>query len=481
MFCQALYEPLSVDNLNRIRDEAFRVLEETGVFLEIEEAYEPLSSFGCRVDAKNRKFHIPRSVMEKALEAAPGEIRLYDREGSLSATLSGVKVHFDPGSAAIRILDFETGEQLEPVIRDLPKLAGLVEGLPNFALQSTALVPGDTPKEISDSIRLYAALKHCSKPVATGTFRRESFKVMREMLTAVRGSADALREKPLAIFDCCPSPPLRWSELTAAAVMDCAAAGIPAEMVSMPLMGATAPVTFLGALVQHAAEDLSGLVLAQAARSGAPVIFGGSPAVFDMRAGTTPMGAIETMMLDAAYAQVGRSFGLPTHAYMGLSDSRRVDYQGGLESGMGAVLAAAAGVNMVSGAGMLDFESCQSLEKLVLDNEICGMALHLSEGISEVGGSYGFEEISQYAAGGDFLKSPMTRQWYRSQQYFPSYVIERSAGGSSQGGDALARAHRRVEELLSQESNLLQGKPAEDLAELMNVEAARYGLGKLSI
>lgn len=136
---------------------------------------------------------------------------------------------------------------------------------------------------------------------------------------------------------------------------------------------------------------------------------------------------------------------------------------------------------MVSGAGMLDFESCQSLEKLVLDNEICGMALHLSEGISEVGGSYGFEEISQYAAGGDFLKSPMTRQWYRSQQYFPSYVIERSAGGSSQGGDALARAHRRVEELLSQESNLLQGKPAEDLAELMNVEAARYGLGKLSI
>jgi len=33
---------------------------------------------------------------------------------------------------------------------------------------------------------------------------------MYDMLVAVRGSAAALREKPLAIFDACPSPPLKW-------------------------------------------------------------------------------------------------------------------------------------------------------------------------------------------------------------------------------------------------------------------------------
>ena len=94
------------------------------------------------------------------------------------------------------------------------------------------------------------------------------------------------------------------------------------------------------------------------------------------------MGAIETMMLDCAYCQIGHSLGLPTHAYMALSDAKTLDAQAGLETGIGAILAALAGVNMVSGPGMLDFESCQSLEKLVIDNDICGMAKRLMRGIS---------------------------------------------------------------------------------------------------
>ncbi len=51
---------------------------------------------------------------------------------------------------------------------------------------------------------------------------------------------------------------------------------------------------------------------------------------------------------------------------------------------MGATLAALSGINNVSGPGMLDFESCQSLEKLVCDNEACGMALRLVRGVGEL-------------------------------------------------------------------------------------------------
>ena len=54
--------------------------------------------------------------------------------------------------------------------------------------------------------------------------------------------------------------------------------------------------------------------------------------------------AMETMMMDMAYTQVAKSIGLPTHAYMGLSDAKCVDAQAGLETGIGAVLAALAGV-----------------------------------------------------------------------------------------------------------------------------------------
>ena len=90
------------------------------------------------------------------------------------------------------------------------------------------------------------------------------------------------------------------------------------------------------------------------------------------------MGAIETAMLDAAYAQVGKYLNLPTHTYLGASDSKAVDAQAGLESGIGTLVGALAGVNMISGAGMLDFLACQSLEKLIFDAEVISMVKRMT-------------------------------------------------------------------------------------------------------
>ena len=83
----------------------------------------------------------------------------------------------------------------------------------------------------------------------------------------------------------------------------------------MPLSGFMAPVTLVGTLIQHTAETLSGIVIHQCARPGAPFLYGGSPAAFDVRYETTPMGAIETMMTDCAYNEIGKTLGLPTQAY----------------------------------------------------------------------------------------------------------------------------------------------------------------------
>ena len=106
-------------------------------------------------------------------------------------------------------------------------------------------------------------------------------------------------------------------------LLECARSGLPAELISMPLFGATSPATLAGALVQHTAENLSGVVIHRLAGSGSPIIYGGSPAVFDMRHGTTAMGAIETAMVVCPYAQIGRSLGLPTHGYLGQSGTPR--------------------------------------------------------------------------------------------------------------------------------------------------------------
>jgi trimethylamine--corrinoid protein Co-methyltransferase len=476
-------ELLETSQPGRIVDEAMEILEKIGVFVENAEGQRLLNDSGARVDKAQNRVHIPRKLVESCLKTAPDHIQVYDRDGDLRLDLRDDNVHFDPGSAALRIFDPELGQPREAVTADLIKLARLVEELPNLAAQSTAVISSDVPAGLADRYRLYIVLNNSVKPVVTGTFAKEGFAVMRQMLSALRGGEKHLREKPLAIFDCCPSPPLKWSDLTCQSLIDCARAGIPAELVSMPLTGATSPVTLAGAVVQHCAENLSGIVIHQLARAGAPIIYGGSPACFDMRKGTAPMGAVETMMIDLAYSQVGKHLRLPTHAYMALSDAKSLDAQAGLESGLGAVLAALAGVNVVSGPGMLDFESCQSLEKLVMDNEICGMAYRLIDGLALREKPLARHILEKIGQVDHFLTDPHTLEWFRQEAYFPGPTIDRGTLGEwSQSGKLTAaqRAHQQVEKILSQtQPKLLPEDVAGELRKILLADGKKYGLEKL--
>jgi len=199
---------------------------------------------------------------------------------------------------------------------------------------------------------------------------------------------------------------------------------------------------------------LSGITLHQLAQAGAPVIWGGAPAIFDMRYGTTPMGAIETAMIDVATAQIGKSLGIPTHTYLGASDAKLVDAQAGFESGMSALIGALAGINMISGAGMLDFLACQSLEKLVIDAEIIGMIKRLLKGIevhTDTLATALFEN-NRFHFKGDFLRQRITRQLFPVEQVLPSDVIDRSSlrlWEEAGKPDAFQRAGARVRDLLA--------------------------------
>jgi len=231
-----------------------------------------------------------------------------------------------------------------------------------------------------------------------------------------------------------------------------ALAHVPAQIVSMPLAGVAAPVTLLGSIVQHAAESLSGIAIHQQANPGAPIVWGGAPAIFDMRHGTTPMGAIETAMIDAAYSQVGKSLNLPTHAYLGASDAKIVDAQAGLESGVTAMIGALAGINMISGAGMLDFLACQSPEKLVIDAEGIAMAQRMLAGIELRTETLATSLFQGIDFKGDFLKQKITRELFSKEQYLPSSVIDRDSirGWQASGSpDTFTRAKGRTRELLA--------------------------------
>ena len=474
---------LTGGQVERIVEQALEVLATVGVFVEHEEARTLLGDAGARVEGG--RVHLGEDIVRAAVDSAPSRIQVYDRNGEPALDLTGTKVHFDPGSAALYILDAEQRRRRLPTSEDCVHLAWVAESCRNIHAQSTGLIPADVPKEVADRYRLYVALRHCRKPVVTGTFLKDAFAVMKDMLVAVRGSEEALRKKPLAIFDCCPTPPLKWSDLTCQALIDAARAGIPAELVSMPLAGSTSPVTLREMVVQHCAEDLSGVTIHQLAARGAPIVYGGSPSASDMRYGTTPMGAIETMMVDMSYAQVGRHLGLPTHAYMGLSDAKVVGWQAGAESALGVALAALGGVNMVSGPGMLDFESCQSLEKLVLDNEACGMALRLLGGVRQDSADRAPELLAAVVAQGHLLGHPHTRENFRKELYLPGKAIDRAPYGEWERGGALDSfdaARAEVDRVRSRGNQTpLSDDVSAELDRLIAREAKRCGIPPLPV
>jgi trimethylamine--corrinoid protein Co-methyltransferase len=197
-------------------------------------------------------------------------------------------------------------------------------------------------------------------------------------------------------------------------------------------------------------KTLSGITIHQLAHPGSPVVWGGAPAIFDMRNAGTPMGAIETAMLDVACAQVGKYLGLPTHTYLVASDSKLVDAQAGMESSMSAIMGALAGINMISGAGMLDSLACHSLEKLVIDAEIIASTRRLITGLEVRTQTLAPAMFAQAGLRGDFLSLKETRLLFRSEQHFPSKVVDRRSGDDAERipTDTLSRARQRVAELL---------------------------------
>ena len=418
---------LSDDVINQITNEGFALLMDPGVRVENAEALDLLASAGADVDFEAQVARIPEDIARTALETAPSEFDLYDLDGEPVVHYGADSVQFAPGSGALTLLDSETQEQRAPVTDDLVKFVKLVETLPQVDAQSTAFVCSDVPKEIGDLYRLYLALNYMRKPIVTGAFRKDTWWTMKDMLVAVAGGEDALVERPIAIFDVCPSPPLMWSDLTCQNMIDCARHGIPSQLISMPMAGATAPVTIAGAVVQHTAECMSGVVICQLAAEGAPIVWGGSPAVFDMRQGTTPMGAVGTWMINVSYVEVGKALGLPTHVYLGMSDAKVVDAQCGLESAGSTLVAALAAVNMVTGAGMTDFESCQSNEKLVIDADIIGMAKRLIAGVEVRDTPIALELMRKVGHRGDYLGQLHTLRWFREEQYIPSEIIDRDS------------------------------------------------------
>ena len=166
-----------------------------------------------------------------------------------------------------------------------------------------------------------------------------------------------------------------------------------------------------------------------------------------------------------------------------MTDAKLLDVQAGLESAMGATLAALSGINNISGPGMIDFESCISLEKLIIDNEVCGMTQRMIKGIEPKDDFPSLPHFEELLKEGHLLISDHTRKYLREEHFFPGPVINRAnnARWHEEGAATLGkRAVNQVKKLIeSYKPSTLGESIKNDIIELMEREAKLYGQDKL--
>jgi len=166
--CKILSEAL----IKKIIEEAKILLERHGVFVESQTVVGLFLEKGEKVDMENQRVHISRKIVEESLRKAPKIVKMYDRSGKKEYIVGKDVVHFNPGSAAITILDYETQKQRKPITQDLVSFVRLTEALEHIHFQSTGLISSDVPDAMSDSYRLMICLqfseKYCHWDISEG-------------------------------------------------------------------------------------------------------------------------------------------------------------------------------------------------------------------------------------------------------------------------------------------------------------------------
>ncbi len=446
--------PLQESQIADIHNAALRVLANVGVEVTDPEIRNHLTGFGAKAEGTRVRFEA--SLIDKALERAPSQFTLYARGEHPPLELGAGEVYLGTGGAAIRMLDMESGAFRESTLRDLADLAWIVEKLEHIQFFLRPVIARDVPDQELDENTLYACLANTQKHVTLAAGSPDSVDRLVYMASLLAGGEEALKARPFISFTCSwMVSPLRVDTGVARVLERVIEHGFPVMLSSAPMTGSTAPASLAGLLTQVHAEELSGVVLAQAIRSGAPVLYGPVPAAASFRTMAYLGGAVESGLMNAASVQLAHHVGLPIYSDAGLTEAKEGDVQAGYEKATNLLLVTLAGGDFIHhAAGMLDSMLGVAPEQYVIDNDICGMALRAREGIRVDEETIAEELLGKVGPGGNFLAQHHTVKMARSREYFQprSAVREALQDWQKNGGvGARQRAKGVVSEILAQE------------------------------
>lgn len=465
---------LSRNDIEKVHDASLRVLSEVGVMVESPPVRELFKDAGAAVDDSKQLVRLDERLVNSSLESAPRKVRICSRGGK-DHTLpeEGVQLISTDGQPPA-VFDASTGEKRKSTLADLKEFIVLADALPEVDFVWPPVVATDMPSDRSSFYEFLAAVSCTSKHVQHGAASEEEARFQIEVCSAMLGSEEELRRRPIFSDVCTPISPLRYDAGEAEALVALSRAGVPVVNLSMAIAGAVTPASVAGSLAVINAENLCGLTMTQLAAPGAPSIYSSFSGVMDLRSGVFLCGTPEGILMDSAATVMGKHYGLPTCAGGPSNAARSLSSEAGLETALTAASALLVGADMMVGLGGIDRAGMMSKEKLVMDCELWRWLRRLREGIALSDQAMGVDAIARQGPGGTFLSDVHTAKFMRKEFMIPqvtAYHVRREP--DRREDELLSFAIARTRELLSSHRPaLLEGEVAEKVAEV----AERYGI-----
>jgi trimethylamine---corrinoid protein Co-methyltransferase len=413
-------ELFTAEQVERILLAAFRVLEEAGLEIRSAAARAVYEKAGALVDEPTMMVRLGRDLIEAQLRHAPERFVLHARNAERHLMVGDNVVNFGPVTGAPNIRDGEGGRRYGD-LEAFRNILKLTHALGVLHWQGGIVVePVDVPVP-TRHLATYQAHIECADTVwaARGIGGVQAQDALAMSAIEHGCSIDDLAARPTLMTVTNVNSPRRVDEEILDNIMTMARHGQCVVITPFTLMGAMAPVTLAGALVQQTAEALAVVTLCQLLRPGAPCVLGGFTSNVDMRTGSPAFGTPEYVHAVIAAAQIGRRLRLPVRT-SAVNASPTVDAQSTYETAFSLQAAILSHSHLINhAAGWLEGGLSASLEKIVVDAELLRNWAEILKPVSFSDDDLAVDAIKGVAAGGHFFGAPHTLARYQTAFYRP--------------------------------------------------------------
>jgi trimethylamine---corrinoid protein Co-methyltransferase len=413
-------EILSPEQVERILLAAFQILEEAGLEIRSAAARELYRRAGALVDEASQMVRVGRDLVEAHLARAPERFILHARNTERHLYVGDNVVNFGPVTGAPNIRDLEGGRRYGD-LEAFRNILRLTHALGVLHWQGGIVVePVDVPVA-TRHLLTYQAHIECADTVwaarGIGGVQAEDAIAMSAIEHGC--SIEELAARPTLMTVTNVNSPRRVDEEILDNIMIMARHGQCVVITPFTLMGAMAPVTLAGALVQQTAEALGVVTLCQIVRPGTPCVLGGFTSNVDMRTGSPAFGTPEYVHAVLAAAQLGRRLKLPVRT-SAVNASPVVDAQSTYETGFSLQAGILSHSHLINhAAGWLEGGLSASYEKIVVDAELLRNWAEILKPVSFSDDDLAVEAIKEVSAGGHFFGASHTLARYESAFYRP--------------------------------------------------------------